>query len=101
MGRGISQVCATAGYEVLLVDVTEAVLEDAFKKLRAGVERAVERADAVGDGVIVARGADAGDAATVGASAGALACAAADGSSAIATRTPAVALSIILTPHLV
>jgi 3-hydroxybutyryl-CoA dehydrogenase len=43
MGRGISQVCATAGYEVLLVDVTEAVLEDAFKKLRAGVERAVER----------------------------------------------------------
>jgi 3-hydroxybutyryl-CoA dehydrogenase len=43
MGRGISQVCATAGYEILLVDVAEAVLEDAFKKLRTGVERAVER----------------------------------------------------------
>lgn len=43
MGRGISQVFATAGYEVLLVDVAEPVLEDALKKTRASVERAVER----------------------------------------------------------
>lgn len=43
MGRGISQVCATAGYEVFLVDVAETVLEDALKKIRAGAERAVER----------------------------------------------------------
>jgi len=49
MGRGISQVCATAGYEVVLVDVAEAVLEDAFKKLRAGVERAVERGQLYAD----------------------------------------------------
>lgn len=43
MGRGISQVFATAGYEVLLVDVAEPVLEDALKKTRASVERTVER----------------------------------------------------------
>jgi 3-hydroxyacyl-CoA dehydrogenase len=43
MGRGISQVFATAGNEVLLVDVAEPVLEDALKKTRASVERAVER----------------------------------------------------------
>ena len=43
MGRGISQVCATAGYEVLLADVAEPVLEDALKKIRAGMDRAVER----------------------------------------------------------
>jgi 3-hydroxybutyryl-CoA dehydrogenase len=43
MGRGISQVFATAGYEVLLADVAEPVLEDALKKTHASVERAVER----------------------------------------------------------
>lgn len=43
MGRGISQVCATAGYDVLLMDVAEPVLEDALKKIRAGVDRARER----------------------------------------------------------
>jgi 3-hydroxybutyryl-CoA dehydrogenase len=43
MGRGISQVCATAGYELLLVDVAEPALEDALKKIRTGMERAVER----------------------------------------------------------
>ncbi len=43
MGRGISQVCATAGYEVLLVDVAEPPLTEAISKIRAGLERAVER----------------------------------------------------------
>jgi 3-hydroxybutyryl-CoA dehydrogenase len=43
MGRGISQVCATAGYEVLLVDVTELSLTEAISKIRNGLERAVER----------------------------------------------------------
>ena len=32
MGRGISQVCATAGYEVLLVDVAEPPLTEAISK---------------------------------------------------------------------
>ena len=43
MGRGISQVCATAGYHVVLVDVAEPPLLEALKKIRAGLERAVER----------------------------------------------------------
>jgi len=43
MGRGISQVCATAGYEVLLVDAAEPPLTEAVSKIRAGLERAVER----------------------------------------------------------
>jgi 3-hydroxybutyryl-CoA dehydrogenase len=43
MGRGISQVCATAGYEVLLVDVAEPPLTEAISKIRVGLQRAVER----------------------------------------------------------
>lgn len=43
MGRGIGQVCATAGYRVLLVDVSQPVLEEALAKLRSGIQRAVER----------------------------------------------------------
>ena len=43
MGRGISQVCATAGYQVLLVDVAEPWLMEALAKIRGGLERAVER----------------------------------------------------------
>ncbi len=43
MGRGISQVCAMAGYHVLLVDVAEPPLTEAITKIRAGLERAVER----------------------------------------------------------
>lgn len=43
MGRGISQVCATAGYHVLLVDVADPVLTEALSKIRGGLERAVER----------------------------------------------------------
>ena len=43
MGRGISQVCAMAGYQVLLVDVAEPTLTEALAKIRAGLQRAVER----------------------------------------------------------
>ncbi len=43
MGRGISQVCATVGYEVLLVDVAEPPLTEAMSKIRVGLQRAVER----------------------------------------------------------
>ena len=43
MGRGISQVCAAAGYRMLLIDVAEPALADALSKIRVGLERAVER----------------------------------------------------------
>src|SRR5215831_11224704 len=43
MGRGISQVCAACGYRVLLVDISEPAVEEAIKKIRSGVERALER----------------------------------------------------------
>ena len=43
MGRGISQVCATAGYQVLLVDVAEPPLTEALVKIRASLKRAVEQ----------------------------------------------------------
>jgi 3-hydroxybutyryl-CoA dehydrogenase len=43
MGRGIGQVCATAGYEVLLMDVAEPPLTGAISKIRVGLERAIER----------------------------------------------------------
>ena len=43
MGRGISQVLATAGWLVYLVDVADLPLEEALKKIRNGVERAVQK----------------------------------------------------------
>ena len=43
MGRGISQVLATAGWQILLVDVAEPPLREALKKIREGVNRAVEK----------------------------------------------------------
>ena len=43
MGRGISQVCATPGCEVILLDNAESALAGALNKIRTGVERAVER----------------------------------------------------------
>jgi 3-hydroxybutyryl-CoA dehydrogenase len=45
MGRGIGQVCATTGYEVLLVDVAEPLLGEAISKIRISLDRAVERGD--------------------------------------------------------
>jgi 3-hydroxybutyryl-CoA dehydrogenase len=43
MGRGIAQVCATAGYEVLLMDVDERLVAAALEKIRVSLDRAVER----------------------------------------------------------
>jgi 3-hydroxybutyryl-CoA dehydrogenase len=43
MGRGIAQVCATSGYDVRLVDVAEPLLTEALAKIRASLERAIER----------------------------------------------------------
>lgn len=43
MGRGIAQVLATAGWNVLLVDVSEETLEEATRKIREGVKKAVEK----------------------------------------------------------
>ncbi len=43
MGSGIGQVCATVGYQVLLVDVAEPPLTEAVSKIRVGLQRAVER----------------------------------------------------------
>lgn len=43
MGRGIAQVCATAGYHVQLVDVVEQFLTEALAKIRVSLERAIER----------------------------------------------------------
>ena len=41
MGSGIAQVAAASGWEVLLLDVTEAVLQTAMRKIREGFARAV------------------------------------------------------------
>lgn len=43
MGRGIAQVCATAGYRVFVVDLNERLLADAVSKIAASLDRAVER----------------------------------------------------------
>jgi 3-hydroxybutyryl-CoA dehydrogenase len=43
MGRGISQALGTAGWRVLLVDVAEPALQEAIRKIRDGVARAVEK----------------------------------------------------------
>ena len=44
MGRGIAQVCATAGWDVLLVDVSEQALDVSLKKIRDLLSRAVDKA---------------------------------------------------------
>lgn len=43
MGRGIAQVLAIAGWNVLLTDVTEEALEEAVRKIREGINKAVEK----------------------------------------------------------
>jgi 3-hydroxybutyryl-CoA dehydrogenase len=43
MGRGIAQVCATGGYEVLLADVAERVVVEALSKIRVSLDRTIER----------------------------------------------------------
>jgi 3-hydroxybutyryl-CoA dehydrogenase len=42
MGRGIGQVCAAAGYRVLLNDVAEPLLAGAISKIRVSLDRAIE-----------------------------------------------------------
>lgn len=53
MGRGIAQVVATSGWEVLLLDAKEEALQAAMSKTRQGLNRAVEKgalkADQVGE----------------------------------------------------
>ena len=46
MGRGIAQVCATAGYRVLVIDVNDGFLVDAVSKIAVSLDRAVERGTA-------------------------------------------------------
>ncbi len=43
MGRGIAQVIAGAGWNVLLVDVTEDLLDEAIRKIWQGVMKALEK----------------------------------------------------------
>jgi 3-hydroxybutyryl-CoA dehydrogenase len=43
MGRGIAQVLAASGWAVLLLDVEEAVLQTALRKIREGLAKAVEK----------------------------------------------------------
>lgn len=43
MGRGIAQVAATVGFETVLYDVSPEALSSASEKIRAGVEKGIER----------------------------------------------------------
>lgn len=43
MGRGIAQVAAASGWDVLLLDANEEALRSAMKKIRQGLDRAVEK----------------------------------------------------------
>ncbi len=43
MGCGIAQVAAASGWDVLLLDANEEVLRSAMKKIRKGLDRAVEK----------------------------------------------------------
>lgn len=49
MGQGIAQVLATAGWNILLVDVSEEALENATRKIWQGVMKAVEKGALRGD----------------------------------------------------
>ncbi|MEX2230717.1 MAG: 3-hydroxyacyl-CoA dehydrogenase NAD-binding domain-containing protein [Cyclobacteriaceae bacterium] len=43
MGQGIAQVCAAAGYQVLLYDIQSALIKDAIVRLRKNLESLVEK----------------------------------------------------------
>ncbi len=43
MGRGIAQVAAASGWDVLLLDAKEEALRSAMEKIRQGLDRAVEK----------------------------------------------------------
>lgn len=51
MGCGIAQVLAQAGWTIMLVDVTEAALQGAMKKIAQGLMRAVEKRELAKDQV--------------------------------------------------
>jgi 3-hydroxybutyryl-CoA dehydrogenase len=53
MGRGIAQVCASAGLEVMLADATLALAEQAKQRLLSDVEKAVSKGRAASNAVIV------------------------------------------------
>jgi 3-hydroxybutyryl-CoA dehydrogenase len=55
MGRGIAQVAASSGWQVLLFDISEAALETALKKIHEGFTRAVEKGALPSDQVAEAR----------------------------------------------
>ena len=55
MGNGIAQVCAVAGYQVLLVDVSDAALERGVATLSKNLERQVAKGTLDADKAAAAR----------------------------------------------
>ena len=43
MGQGIAQVCATAGYSVILYDLDPTITEKAYQRIKKGLNKAVEK----------------------------------------------------------
>ncbi|HET7909196.1 MAG TPA: 3-hydroxyacyl-CoA dehydrogenase NAD-binding domain-containing protein [Nitrospira sp.] len=54
MGRGIGQVCAAAGYRVLLNDLAEPLLAGAISKIRVSLDRAIEHGASYQTGEVLA-----------------------------------------------
>ncbi|MBF8792640.1 3-hydroxybutyryl-CoA dehydrogenase [Pseudomonas monteilii] len=55
MGNGIAQVCAVAGYQVVLIDVSEAALERGVATLGKNLERQVNKGTLEADKALAAR----------------------------------------------
>ncbi|MFV3325050.1 3-hydroxybutyryl-CoA dehydrogenase [Pseudomonas sp. NY15372] len=55
MGNGIAQVCAVAGYQVMLIDVSEAALERGVATLGKNLERQVNKGTLEADKALAAR----------------------------------------------
>ena len=43
MGNGIAQVCAASGYQIILYDIHEAIIENAKNKIEQDLKRLVEK----------------------------------------------------------
>ncbi len=43
MGQGIAQVCATAGYAVVLYDIEPSITEKAYQRIEKGLNKAIEK----------------------------------------------------------
>ncbi|MBV4499696.1 3-hydroxybutyryl-CoA dehydrogenase [Pseudomonas shirazensis] len=56
MGNGIAQVCAVAGYQVLLIDVSDAALERGMATLNKNLERQVSKGTLEADKAAAAKG---------------------------------------------